>query len=148
MNISQRGIDLIKNSEGCSLTSYKDIAGVWTIFYGHTGPEVGEGQSGTVEEAEAMLRADLIEFEEWVSRLVVVELTQNQFDALVSFTYNVGISAFRYSTLRRLLNLELYEEAANQFLRWNKAKVGGELKEVAGLTKRRQRERLLFLDKS
>ena len=146
MNISQRGLDLIKNLEGCVLTAYQDIAGVWTLGYGHTG-DVKEGTTITPEAAEEILKVDLEYTEAWVNRLVVVELTQNQFDALVSFAFNVGVTALRYSTLLRLLNLGLYDQAAQQFLRWDKARVNGELVPIAGLAKRRLREKLLFQDK-
>jgi lysozyme len=100
-----------------------------------------------MEAADELLRMDLAYVEPWITRMVTVPLSQNQFDALVSFAFNVGVTALRYSTLLRLLNQGLYDEAASQFLRWDKARVDGKLVPVAGLAKRRQRERLLFLDK-
>lgn len=137
--ISQEGIDLIKSCEGCRLRAYTDSVGVWTIGYGHT--ETAErGMVITAEEAEELLRADLRRFESGVKGLVAVELTQGQFDALVSFSFNVGLGNLRRSTLLRKLNEGNYTEASKQFLRWTKA--GG--KELKGLVKRRQAEQDLF----
>lgn len=140
MQISQAGLDLIKSFEGFEPEAYLCPAGVWTIGYGHTG-DVVEGQSVTEEEAEELLLQDVAFAEDTVNSLVEVELSQQMFDALVCFVYNVGVGAFEQSTLLRLLNQGQMEEAAEQFLRWNKA--GG--KELAGLTRRREAERALFL---
>ena len=140
MKISEAGLDLIKSHEGFRSDAYLCPAGVWTIGYGHTG-DVEEGQSVTEEEAEELLLQDVAFAEDAVNSLVEVELSQQMFDALVCFVYNVGVGAFEQSTLLRLLNQGQKEEAAEQFLRWNKA--GG--KELAGLTRRREAERDLFL---
>lgn len=140
MKISEAGLDLIKSHEGFRSDAYLCPAGIWTIGYGHTG-DVEEGQSVTEEEAEELLLQDVAFAENAVNSLVEVELSQQMFDALVCFVYNVGIGAFEQSTLLRLLNQGQMEEAAEQFLRWNKA--GG--KELAGLTRRREAERALFL---
>lgn len=86
---SKEGMELIKSFEGCRLKAYQDVAGIWTIGYGHTG-NVRPGMSITQEQAETFLRADLKKFEQCINRCVAVPLTQNMFDALVSFTYNVG----------------------------------------------------------
>lgn len=140
MKISNRGLDLLKHFEGCELAAYKCPAGVWTIGYGHTGPEVGPGHRITKADAEDLLRADLAKFEGAVSRLVQVPLTQYEFDALVCFVYNVGVGAFEKSTMLALLNKSDYPGAAIQFLRWNKANGNA----LPGLTRRRAAERELF----
>lgn len=140
MRTSQKGIDLIKKFEGCRLEAYKCPAGIWTIGYGHT-KGVKDGQIITQEQAEEFLREDLRIFEQTVESCVKVPLSQNQFDALVSFCYNCGSGALKTSTLLRLLNEGNYSEAGEQFLRWNKA--GGKV--LVGLTRRREEEREMFL---
>lgn len=139
MRTSQKGIDLIKKFEGCRLEAYKCPAGIWTIGYGHT-KGVKDGMIITQEQAEEFLREDLRIFEQTVESCVKVPLSQNQFDALVSFCYNCGSGALRTSTLLRLLNEGNYSSAADQFLRWNKA--GGKV--LVGLTRRREEEREMF----
>lgn len=140
MQISQAGLDLIKKFEGFEPEAYLCPAGIWTIGYGHTG-DVAEGQTITEEEAEELLRHDVAFAEDAVTDYVEGDLTQGQFDALVCFVFNIGAGAFRDSTLLRLLNQGDSEGAAEQFLRWNKA--GGKV--LAGLTRRREAERELFL---
>ena len=140
MNTSRTGIELIKKFEGCVLTAYKCPAGIWTIGYGHT-TGVKEGQTITNKEAEALLKQDLLTFETYVSNLVTVEINQNQFDALVSFCYNLGPGNLKTSTLLKLLNNGNFEGAAEQFDRWVYA--GG--KKLSGLIKRRAAEKALFL---
>ena len=136
-----KNISLIKKHEGLRLEAYLPTPNdVWTIGYGHT-HTTKQGQKITEAQAETLLRKDIKWAEEAVNESVVVPLSQNQFDALVSFVFNVGAGAFGSSTLLRLLNSKDYEGAANQFLRWNKQK-GVALK---GLTKRREEERKLFL---
>lgn len=135
------GIKLIKDFEGCKLKAYKDIVGVLTIGYGHTGPDVFEGQVITQEEAERLLRDDLEAFEVGVARLVKVALTENQYAALVSFAYNLGLGALGGSTLLKLLNKGDPEGAALEFTKWSHA--GGRV--VAGLVRRREAEKALFL---
>ncbi|MGL5713608.1 MAG: lysozyme, partial [Paraclostridium sp.] len=120
MQISQKGIDLIKQFEGCKLKAYLCPAGVWTIGFGSTSGVI-EGMQITEKEAEEMLKKDLRYFERWVSKLIEVELTQNQFDALVSFTYNLGEGALKGSTLRKKLNMGLYNAVPSEMLRWNRA---------------------------
>lgn len=141
MKINAKGLDLIKSFEGLRLNSYQDAVGVWTIGWGSTGPDIGPGMTWTVQECEARLLKDVSKFEMGVSKMVNVPLTSNQFSALVSFSYNVGLGNLQSSTLLRLLNASKYQEAADQLPRWNKA--GG--KELAGLTRRRNAERDLFL---
>ena len=141
MNISQKGIDLIKNFEGCRLTAYRCPANILTIGYGHTGSDVVIGQKITQEQAEKLLKSDLLVHCNNVSRLVKAPLTQNQFDALVSFEFNVGYGNFASSTMLKLLNQKRYREAAAQFDRW----VYANRKVLAGLVKRRAAEKTLFL---
>lgn len=140
MKTSKKGIELIKNYEGLKLKAYKCPAGVWTIGYGHT-KNVKQGDVITEVQAEILLMYDLIDFENVIKKNVRIPLTQNQFDALVSFCFNVGCGNFLKSTLLKKLIEGKIAEAAKEFLKWNKA--GG--KELAGLTKRRQEEMELFL---
>lgn len=135
------GVSLIKSFEGCKLTSYKCPAGVWTVGYGHTGQFVKPGLSITQSEADELLLHDLDVFEAGVENAVGVELNDNQFSALVSFAYNVGIGNFRRSTLLKKLNKGDYAGAAEQFERWNRG--GGKV--LRGLVRRRKAEKELFL---
>lgn len=139
MNISKNGIDLIKKFEGCRLTAYKCPSGVYTIGYGHTSG-VKKGQRITQRQAEAYLREDVAKFENGVNKYVSAPLNQNQFDALVSFSFNCGLTAFKNSTLRKKLNAKDYEGAGKELLRWNKA--GGVV--LDGLKRRRNAEKALF----
>lgn len=145
MQTSDKGIALIKQFEGCKLTAYQDSVGVWTIGYGWTQPVDGKPiRAGMVikqEAAERLLKTGLVSYENDVSRLVKVALTQGQFDAVVSFTYNLGARSLSTSTLLRKLNAGDYAGAADEFLRWNKASG----KVLNGLTRRREAERALFL---
>lgn len=157
MNVSEKGIDLIKNFEGCRLEGYKCPAGVPTIGYGHTGSEVHVGTKITQTEADRLLKNDLIVHCNNVSKLVKVPLNQNQFDALVSLEYNIGYGNFSTSTLLRLLNSKDYKGAARRFLfENNNAKTPEEKykgcfvfdnkkKVLAGLVRRRKAEQDLFL---
>ncbi len=138
--ISQTGMDLIKRWEGCRTNSYLCPAGVWTIGYGHT-KTAKRGQIISHLKAEELLQEDLRKFEDAVRHLVTVPLNQNQFDALVSFTFNVGIGAFKNSTLLRLLNQKRYSSAASQFHRW----VNANGKKLPGLVNRRNQEYALFV---
>lgn len=140
MKPSEAGLALIRQFEGLRLSAYKCPAGVPTIGYGTTNG-VKMGQTITREEADRLLQDDAQRFADHVAALVKVKLNQNQIDALVSFVYNVGPSAFAGSTMLRLINQGLYADAARQFQRWNKA--GGEV--MPGLTRRRAAERDLFM---
>ena len=140
MKTSKKGIELIKKYEGLKLKAYKCPAGVWTIGYGHT-KNVKQGDVITEVQAEILLIYDLNDFENCIKKNVRIPLTQNQFDALVSFCFNVGCGNFLKSTLLKKLNEGKIAEAAKEFLKWNKA----DGKELAGLTKRRQEEMELFL---
>lgn len=140
MELSARGIAFIKGREGCPLLAYRDQRGVPTIGFGHTlGVKMGDTCSQS--EANKWLVEDTEVAQHAVNQLVTVPLNQNQFDALVSFTFNIGVGAFKGSTLLSLLNQGAYAGAAQQFLRWNH--VGGIGN--AGLTKRRQAEQAMFV---
>jgi len=146
MQISNKGIALIRQFEGLRLDAYQDSVGVWTIGYGWTQPVDGKPVSAAMtiikeETEERLLRTGLVSYESDVSKLVKVKLTQGQFDALVSFAYNLGARPLSTSTLLKKLNAGDYRGAADEFQRWNKA--GG--KELAGLTRRREAELALFL---
>ena len=143
MQISYNGIQFLKQWEGFKAQAYKDTGGVWTIGFGTIkwkGLPVGQGMTITEKEAELALQEDLAWAQTAVNQLVRVSLTQNMFDALVSFVYNIGETAFRKSTLLRLLNNGSYTEAAKQFERWkfDNGKV------IQGLLNRREAERALF----
>ena len=140
MNISSKGIELIKRFEGCRLKAYKCPAGVWTIGYGHTN-NVRPDDVITQEEAEELLKRDIKVHEDNVKRLVKSSLTQGQFNALVSFEYNIGYGAFANSTLLKLLNAQNYDAAAKQFIRW--VFIGDKVSE--GLLRRRRAETEMFL---
>ena len=143
MNTSQTGIDLIKHFEGLSLKAYKCPAGVWTIGYGTTGvPEARLGVVISTARAEELLAIDVDKFSRQVWVLVSdVVINQHQMDALIAFAYNVGIGAFKTSTLLKKLLQKDYTGASKEFLRWTKANG----KELPGLVKRRRAESLLFL---
>ena len=140
MKPSERGLALIRQFEGLRLPAYRCAAGVLTIGWGTT-KGVKMGQTITRDEADRLLLEDAQRFADHVKALVKVPLNQNQTDALVSFVYNVGPAAFGKSTMLKLINQGLLEDAANQFVRWNRA--GDQV--LAGLTRRRMAERDLFL---
>jgi lysozyme len=148
VKLGPAGLALIKRFEGLRLSAYLCSAGVPTIGYGHT-KGVKLGDRCTVEQAEAWLLEDCQEAVDAVNRLVRVPVTQEQFDALVSFTFNLGADedaddkaeGLGDSTLLRLLNAGDYDSAAGQFEKWVKA--GGV--RVEGLVRRRESERELFL---
>ena len=145
MSTSQNGINLISSFEGCELKAYLCPAKVWTIGFGTTvypnGVKVKKGDSCTLEQAKQFKAHDLKRFEKTVNNLVKVPLTQNQFDALVSLTYNIGTGAFEESTLLKKLNTGDYQGAADQFTVWNKG--GGKV--LQGLVNRRAKEKEVFL---
>ena len=143
MKTSMEGISLIQKFEGCELEAYKCPADVWTIGYGHT-KGVVEGMKITKEEAEQMLIDELHEYENYINKYVTVALSQHQFDALVSWVYNLGPANLKASTMLKVLNEGQYEEVPSQMKRWNKA--GG--KTLDGLIRRRQAEAYLFSGKA
>ena len=139
MEISQEGLSLIKKFEGCKLQSYKCAAGVWTIGYGSTNG-IEEGMEISQERADMLLLEDVEVFEKAVNELVEVPLEQNQFDSLISWTFNLGPTNLKNSTLLKVLNNKNYDEVPTQIKRWNKA--GGKV--LQGLIRRREAEALLF----
>lgn len=144
MKLSQRGASVIKTWEGLRLKAYLCPAGVPTIGYGHTAT-AKMGQTITTTEADALFKKDVAKFEKAVTDLVKVPLTQGQFDALVSFTYNVGVGAFTKSTLRRELNKGNHTAVPAQLRRWTK----GDPKKppLLGLVRRREAEIELWMSK-
>ena len=145
MMFSERGIELTKDSEGFFPTPYICPAGYATIGFGSRfykdGTEVTLNDPPiTEEQATQLLYNTLVEYEEAVDRLVTVELTQGQYDCLVDFTYNVGINAFKSSTLLKLLNKGNYDGACNELEKWTRG--GGHT--LPGLVKRRKKEQELF----
>jgi len=140
MKISVEGLALIKKFEGLELEAYKCAAGVWTIGYGHT-KGVQEGDVWSEAQADEMLEIELEEFEGYINDNVTVSLSQNQFDALVSWVYNLGPANLKASTMLKVLNSGDYEGVPAQIKRWNKA--GGKVLE--GLIRRREAEALLFI---
>ena len=146
MKIGQRGLDLIKEFEGCKLISYKCPAGIWTIGIGSTryadGSPVKQNQALPTEAAATHLLAQTLATYEHAVNATGVDLTQNEFDSLVCLCYNIGAGNFATSTLVKMLKAgDDKKEIAEQFLRWDKA--GG--KSLAGLTRRRKAEMDLFL---
>lgn len=138
--VSPQGLEFIKQWEGCKLASYLDGGGVWTVGYGHTSG-VFAGMSISQEDAEALLMEDIFPVETAINQYVNVELNSHQADALISFVFNVGINAFKKSTLLKFLNGGDYLRAADEFLRWcydNGTR-------IQGLANRREAERELFL---
>src|SRR5712691_259206 len=141
MQISERGLELIKNHEKCRLTAYLPTRNdVLTIGWGHTGHDVQKDTVWTQQQADDALVVDLGAAENCVEKHVLAELTQFEFDALVSLVYNIGCWAFKGSTLLRLLNAGDYDGASAQFPAWNKQNHV----ELAELTRRRAEERELF----
>lgn len=144
LRIGRAGVALVKEFEGCMLLAYPDPktgGDPWTIGWGHTGPEVKKGLRWTQAQADAALTEDLAKYEAAVRNQITVPLTQNQFDALVSFCYNLGPGNLFKSTLRRLLNSGQKNAAADEFPRWISAGTPAE----PGLRRRRAAERALFL---
>jgi lysozyme len=143
MKCSQEGLALIKKFEGCRLKAYRCSANVLTIGYGHTGG-VKEDDTISQPEADELLENDIAKFEEYVSDNVIVELKQYQFDALVAWTFNLGVGNLRSSTMLKKLNeYGDYNSVPSEMKRWNKA--GG--KTLDGLIRRRKAEGLLFENK-
>lgn len=139
MNISEKGLNLVKEFEGCYLNAYKCPAGVWTIGYGHTGSvdnkKIVLGMKITSAKATELLKADMNQHEKYVEKYVPFTLNQNQFDALVSFCFNCGPG-----NLQKLVKGRDVSEVADALLLYNKANG----KELAGLTRRRKAERTLY----
>lgn len=148
MKISEQGINLIKHYESCDLQAYRDGGGIITIGYGHTGFIRGRhlliSDKITQAEADALLLDDLVIAQKAVNQLVTVPLTQNQFDALVSFAFNTGVGdkGLKGSTLLHCLNNGSYTAASEEFKKWVRDNKGNI---EQGLVKRRNTEKILFL---
>jgi lysozyme len=142
MNISEEGLSLIKKFEGCELKAYRCAANVLTIGYGTT-KGVTEDMEITKEEAESLLKEEMHEYEGYINDMVKVPLEQHQFDAMVSWVFNLGSGNLSSSTLLKKLNNSEYDEVPAQIKRWNKA--GGKV--LDGLIRRREAESLLFQNK-
>lgn len=140
METSQKGLDFIKQFEGIRKKAYLDSVNIPTIGVGHTGPEVYMGMEITDEQVDEYLKEDVKEAENAVNKFVEVDLSQDQFDALVSFTFNLGSGNLQQSTLLKKVNAGDTEGASQEFQKWNRA--GGKV--VVGLTKRRLGEADLF----
>jgi len=152
MKLSNNGFNLIKGFEGLCLTAARNAAGIWRIGYGstryHDGKAVKPGDKLAAElQADALLRNTINEYEDNVVRLVNVRLTQNQFDALVSFVYDEGACVFQNSILLAKLNEKNYYEAANCFLAGDKVTDSKTGKQTArdAILQRRRKERALFI---
>jgi len=145
MQISNKGIQLIKHHEGVRNKPYRDCVGLWTVGVGHL---IGDGKSlpeswnklFTTEEVDALLKQDLVRFERGVQKLLPVPLTQNQFDALISFSFNLGLGVLQRSTLRQNILRKDFKGASEEFLKYVRA--GGKI--VKGLVTRRNDEKALF----
>lgn len=141
---SNDGIKFIQGFEGYVPVMYRDAVGFWTIGYGHLMSDQDiidyKGVTLTAASGTALFRKDLNRFDDGVNSKVTVPLLQTQFDAVVSFTFNVGLANFNRSTLLRKLNLELHAEVPPEFLRWNRAKG----KVLRGLTRRRLQESIIY----
>lgn len=148
MKTSQAGIDLIHSFEQLRLKAYPDPGSKdgkpYTVGWGSTGSDIGPGTVWTKEKADQRFASDLSKFEQAVSLLVKVPLAQYQFDALVSFTYNLGIGSLKSSTLLKMLNEGYYSNAGLQLLRWTK----NDGVEMAGLVRRRKEELKMFKGES
>lgn len=149
--VSEAGVSLVKKFEGLhkqtsegDVRAYRCPAGRWTLGWGHC-KGVKSGMRATVEECEKFLQEDLNEAGAMVNRFVHVPLSQQQFDALASFVFNIGGGAnFQTSTLLKKLNKGQYDDVPEQIMRWNKARVDGVLTPLKGLTRRRTAEAALF----
>lgn len=142
MKTNPAGVALIKRFEGLRLTPYRCPAGVLTVGYGHTGEDVQDGESITEDEADRLLEKDLERFEVGISHsLGGAATTDNQFAAMVSLAFNIGLGAFKTSSVLRFHRDGKPQSAAQSFILWNKV----DHKTVAGLTRRRQAELALYL---
>ena len=135
---------IIKEYEGLRLESYLCPAGFWTIGWGHTAPDIKKGMKITETQAEFYLAYDIQYFSNVVKRYVKVPLNDNQMAALVSFTFNLGDQRLKSSTLLKIINAGNFDQAALEFLKWDKATVDGKLISLNGLTKRRKEESETF----
>ncbi len=139
--LGSRGEELIKSFESLRLTAYQDQGGVWTCGWGHVGPDVTEGTTCTPEQAEIWFQEDTQKAVHGVDASLTTNVSQNQFDALVSFAFNVGVGAEAHSTMVKKVNARDFMGAAEEFPRWDKVKGVAS----AGLQRRRLAEQALFL---
>lgn len=144
MRVSTKAIQLLKDFEGFRAAPYLCPSGVVTIGYGHTEGVSLKSEPITEQLAAAVLALDVRHYEDAVEAAVTVPLSQWEFDALVCWTFNVGVSAMRTSTLLRALNAGDRAAAAGEFLKWDKGRQAGKLVTFPGLTRRRQAEKALF----
>lgn len=147
LKIDQKGICFIQRQEGCELKPYKCSAGAWTIGVGHKILKGEKFTTITAQEAYALLQKDLLQFEKCINTTVQIPLNQHQFNALVSFVFNIGGAVFKASTFLKKLNTNDIKGAADQFLQWKYVtNPTTDEKEVSdGLLARRKRERTYFL---
>lgn len=141
MRPSSKCVQLIKTFEGCRLDAYQDQGGVWTVGYGQTGPGIVEGTHVSQGVAEAMLKDTLSQLGNDIYDIIGWRCNQNQYDALISLVYNIGLEAFKKSKMLQCILSYRLPEAAEEFIRWNH--VSGIVNE--GLTRRREAEKALFL---
>ena len=141
MNYSKNGLTLTESFEGVRLAAYQDVVGIWTIGYGHT-KGVYAGMVCSQAQAEQWLLEDVQECVDHINQIVTVKLTQDQFNALVDFSFNLGIGALERSTLLKMVNAGDFTDASKQFLLWDKA--GGKV--VEGLFKRREADETMFCE--
>lgn len=140
LRLNKTGLDLIKKFEGCRLQAYQDVSGIWTVGWGQTGPWIDESTMLSQAQADTLLERELKKKEEAMSRIVIAPTTENEWAALVSLAYNIGIGAFANSTLLRYLNSDQKGLVPEQFLVWCKVKK----KVIPSLLARRQTEKELY----
>lgn len=146
MKASRNAYELIKHYEGLKLRSYMCMAGKCTIGWGHTGDDIGHGMIIGLADAERYLLDDVAYLELRLTKMILREITQNQFDACISLSFNIGDENFRKSTLLKFLNFGEFKKAAEEFLNWRYVKLPNGKKQIArGLMTRRATERHLFL---
>jgi lysozyme len=145
--ISDKGLNLIKDFEGCNLNAYLCPANIWTVGYGATGQGIAKGVKWTQQQADDDLKRRCNIIGLWLDGMLKKPANQNQKDAMISLIYNIGQSAFKNSSVLRNFNAGNNELAADSFLMWNKATVNGKKTELAGLARRREAEKKLFLSK-
>ena len=144
MKLNQDGIDLIKHFEQCRLKAYPDPAtgkAPWTIGWGATGEGIGPNVTWTQEQCDQRLVADLASVSARVLRIITVPCTDNQFSAMISLAYNIGLGNLKSSTLLKLVNSKDFSNASKEFCKWSKANG----KVMGGLLTRREAEEALFL---
>jgi lysozyme len=139
--MTPRGLAMLKKAEGCKLTAYQDVGGVWTVGYGHTGIDIKAGVIVSQSQADRLLLEDVAKAEQGVNNLVTVPLSAGQMDCLIAFVFNTGQGAFKASTLLRELNAGHYESVPAELRKW--VHING--RESPGLVARRESEIKLWL---